>query len=110
MQYGGRKKETSIIHLCVAFIIGKRECCFFIIEKEKRQSQETSLLVFRATVSLEKENKRSVFPQVFSYSGSFLDLKKLLFFFPLALLLHMEMSSPKEYKTEIPYSYIDGDL
>jgi len=83
-----RKKETSIIHLCVAFIIGKRECCFFIIEKEKRQSQETSLLF----VSLGKENKRSVFPQVFSYIFWFLSwLKKAPFFF-LALLLHMEMS------------------
>jgi hypothetical protein len=51
MQYGGRKKETSIIHLCVAFIIGKRECCFFIIEKEKgshrKQVFSSSVLLYR---------------------------------------------------------------
>jgi len=76
-----RKKETSIIQLCVAFIIGKRECCFFIIEKEKRDSQETSLLF----VSLGKENRRSVFPQVFSYIFWFLSwLKKAPFFFSCA--------------------------
>jgi hypothetical protein len=75
-----RKKETSIIHLCVAFIIGKRECCFFIIEKEKGSPRK----------------------QVFSYSGSFLDLKKLLFFFLFfyiyinkwSILVHLNSSLP----------------
>ena len=53
-----KKKDVGIVLLCVAFIIGKRECCSFI-RKRKRQPQETNLLVFRSTVSLEKMKGRS---------------------------------------------------
>jgi len=100
-----RKKETSIIHLCVAFIIGKRECCFFIIEKEKGSRRKQ---VFSSSVLLYRWRKKIKGRS--SLKSSRILVPFLTFF--LALLFHMEMelTSPKEYKTEIPYSYIDGDL